>query len=364
MKAISSLAPESYYDSFTYNQEKEHVFKSTWIFVGFTEQLSSPDDFLTLHIGDMPIVVQNFNGELCALLNICSHRKATLQTARSGNRPLICPYHCWSYRNKGMLSGIPQNKDFFALDDEEKQKFSLKRFDLACCGSFVFVRIAETGPTLEEFLDVHYKTLQDLSGCFTETIATGAYTWQTNWKIAVETVLEVYHVPGTHPQSFAKLAVPTCDVISNPPHSIGNTPMQDSSKKWWKGVRRLLQLTCMEQFPEYNHFFIYPNLAIGLTSGSLMSVQTYEPVDATTCTLNFRLKLSKRSNDKPVSALVKNEVLESLIDFNHTTLEEDRLVAESCQHNMPQTQTPALLGTCEERLRLFHSAWRQHMEQS
>jgi hypothetical protein len=41
---------------------------------------------------------------------------------------------------------------------------------------------------------------------------------------------------------------------------------------------------------------------------------------------------------------------------------EESIVTESCQNNMSVTATPALLGMCEERLRLFDSAWRQHLE--
>ena len=364
MKTRSGLLPSQYYETAIFEQEQACVFESSWMFVGFKEQLQNNDDFITLKIGKTQVVVQNFAGELCALLNICSHRKATLQNAPSGNRPLICPYHCWSYKNKGELQGIPQNKEFFAFDEEQKKERSLKRFALEICGSFVFVRVSATGPSLPDFLGAHYEALERLSEYFTETIKTGVYDWKTNWKIAVETVLEVYHVPGTHPQSFAKLAIAECEVLSHPPHTIGNTPMQESSKKWWDRVRSLLKLKHYEPFPEYTHFLIYPNLAIGITNGSLMSVQTYDPIDAQNCQLNFRLKLIGRKDEANVSAVVKETIINDLVVFNHTTLEEDRVVAESCQKNMLATDIPAILGSCEERIYLFHEAWQQQMERS
>lgn len=363
MKTTAGLKPTCYHDTQIFEQEKASIFESSWIFVGFKDQLQNHDDFITLKIGKTPVLVQNLSGELCALLNICSHRKATLQTAPSGNRPLVCPYHCWSYKNKGELTGIPQNKEFFALDDEQKKKLSLKRFALESCGTFVFVRVSSEGPSLQGFLGEHYAALQHLSEYFTETIKTGGYDWATNWKIAVETVLEVYHVPGVHPQSFAKLAIAECEVISHPPHTIGNTPMQESSKKWWDKVRGLLKLKHYEPFTEYTHFLIYPNLAIGITNGSLMSVQTYDPIDTTHCHLNFRLKLIGPISDAPVSGVVKESIINDLIAFNHTTLEEDRIVAETCQKNMQVTDTSAVLGSCEARIRLFHEAWQQQMEQ-
>jgi phenylpropionate dioxygenase-like ring-hydroxylating dioxygenase large terminal subunit len=362
MKTRAGLRPTEYYETQIFEQERTTVFESSWIFVGFKDQLQNTNDFITLTIGKTPVVVQNLAGELNALLNICSHRKATLQNAPSGNRPLICPYHCWSYKNKGELHGVPQNKEFFALDDEQKKQHSLKQFALDVCGNFVFVRVSPVGPSLHEFLGEHYGALELLSDYFTETIKTGIYDWKTNWKIAVETVLEVYHVPGTHPQSFAKLAIAECEVISHPPHTIGITPMQDSSKKWWDKVRNLLKLKHYEPFTEYTHFLIYPNLAIGVTNGSLMSVQTYDPVDAQQCKLNFRLRLIGKSEDAHVSTVVKETVIHDLVAFNNTTLEEDRVVAESCQKNMLATQIPAILGSCEQRIWLFHEAWHQQMD--
>ncbi|MGL4475460.1 MAG: aromatic ring-hydroxylating oxygenase subunit alpha, partial [Shewanella sp.] len=280
------------------------------------------------------------------------------------NRPLVCPYHCWSYKSDGALAGVPQNRTDFGLDDAAKKQLALRQFNVEYCGAMVFVRVAKTGPSLSDYLGPYYYILSRISADFSDSIHTGNYHWRTNWKIACETVLEVYHVAGTHPDTFAKFAKAECDIEYFNGHTTGNTPLQDTPKKWWAGARKHLKLAQSEEFTEYNHFFIYPNLAIGLTNGSLMSVQTYDPLSPVESQLNFELRMMKRLDGSDTSQAVKVAINANFTSFNHTILEEDRLVAESCQANMPSITTPGLLGQCEDRIRHFHNAWHLDMTAS
>jgi phenylpropionate dioxygenase-like ring-hydroxylating dioxygenase large terminal subunit len=362
MIATESLKPQFYCSHDIYQKEQSAIFAKCWIFVGFMDQLAKPHDFVTTEIAGLPIVVQNFDGQLSALLNVCSHRKARLQTAASGNRPLRCPYHCWSFKADGQLGGVPLQRTDFAFTEDEKKNLALRQFRVAHCGQFVFVSLDDAAPALDDYLGKYAALLRDLSTYFFDPVAAGCYDWQTNWKLAVETVLEVYHVAGVHPDSFAKLARPECEVRHESPHNAGFTPLTETTKQWWARVRRQLKLQQYPELTEYNHFFIYPNLAIGLTNGSLMSVQTYEPVSVTQCRLNYRLRMIGCEQGVSVEGAFKTAVLQNFTDFNHQTLTEDQAVAESCQLNMAVVQTPGVLGRCEERLVLFHQAWRESME--
>jgi phenylpropionate dioxygenase-like ring-hydroxylating dioxygenase large terminal subunit len=261
------------------------------------------------------------------------------------------------------LLSVPQERSDFAFDDNQRANLSLKNFKVGECGSFVFVRISKTGPELNEFLGDYFTVLQGLSEYFCDPIHEGQYLWNTNWKLAVETVLEVYHVPGVHPESFVKLAKPSCEITTHLKHNTGTTPLQKTPQKWWAGVRKHLKLSQHPTLQEYDHFFIYPNLAIGLTNGSLMSVQTYEPTSATESTLSFSLRMVKRLDGEKSRDAVKQAVKSNFVEFNHTTLEEDRLIAQSCQQNMAINNTPGMLGKCEGRLIHFHQSWNSDIEQ-
>ncbi|ABE56391.1 Rieske (2Fe-2S) region [Shewanella denitrificans OS217] len=362
MIATHSLAPECYFDEQLFLKEKTEVFEKNWIFVGFSEQLANNHDFITTQIGDKSVVVQNFGGSISALLNVCSHRKATLQTLSNGNRPLVCPYHCWSYKKDGQLSGVPLNRTDFGLDDAGKKALSLRQFALETCGRMLFVRVAKDGPTLSEFLGPYFDILEQISTSFIEPVQQDTFEWNTNWKIACETVLEVYHVTGVHPETFAKFAKAECEINFFDGHSTGNTPLHDEPKKWWNGARKHLKFEKHAYFKEYNHYFIYPNLAIGLTDGSLMSLQTYQPVTAISSKLHFQLRMMSSAENARVSDAVRAAIKANFTEFNKIILNEDKLVAESCQVNMSSNNIPGLLGKCEDRIRHFHSAWREDMQ--
>lgn len=359
MIATPSLQPAVYYEQKMFNIDLVEVFEKNWVFAGFKDQLINDNDFITVTIGNTPVVVQNFKGQLSALLNVCSHRRAKLQTSTHGNRPLRCPFHCWSYKKDGALAGVPKNSSDFGLNDDDKKSLSLRQFDLELCGDFIFIRVCKKGPTLGEFLGPYFSILQQLSADFCDPVEQGSYDWETNWKIGCETVLEVYHVAGVHPETFAKFAKAECDIEFFNGHSTGNTPLQTAPKKWWEGARKHLKLEQNQSYTEYNHFFIYPNLAIGVTNGSLMSLQTYQPVNATQSRLNFDLRMIKRRDGKETSNAVKAAIKLNFTEFNHTILEEDRMVAETCQKNMPCVDKPGLLGKCEERIVHFHNAWKR-----
>lgn len=363
MIAIPSLEPIHYYDEQILKSERVDVFEKNWIFAGFKSQLANHNDFITLKVGNTPIVVQNFKGQFSALLNICSHRRATLQTASCGNRPLVCPYHCWSYKSDGALAGVPQNNSDFGLDAADKTNLSLKRFCLEMCGDFMFVRVSSHGSSLETFLGPYYLILQQLSVDFSDPVEQGEYVWNTNWKLACETVLEVYHVAGVHPETFAKFAKAECEIEFFNGHSTGHTPLLAAPKKWWEGARKLLKIEQNQTYTEYNHFFIYPNLAIGITSGSLLSLQTYEPINEIQSRLTFNLRMIKGIEGQFVSGAVKTAIKQNSTEFNHTILEEDRKVAETCQQNMPCIDSPGLLGKSEERIMHFHNALKHDLKQ-
>jgi phenylpropionate dioxygenase-like ring-hydroxylating dioxygenase large terminal subunit len=354
--------PSSYCDADIFERELSDVFARHWQFVCFADQLASPNDFVTTTIGKTPVVVQNIQGHIYALHNVCSHRKATIQTVKHGNRPLRCPYHCWSYGANGKLGSVPQDKQNFQFDDATREALALKSFEVSQAGDFVFVRITPSTTSLADDLGPYFSLLETLSEGFGAVEDTDTLPWQSNWKLAVESVLEVYHVHGVHPESFAKLAKPSFNMSTAGQHNTGISPLQAAPKKWWKGVRKLLSLDHVTDFDEYTHLFIYPNLAIGITDGSLMSVQTYEPVSPTQCQLHYSLRMCRADKAAKQNAQVRHSIVENFTTFNTQTLDEDRVVVETCQSNMQHTDTPGWLGACESRIAHFHQSWRTDME--
>ena len=168
-------------------------------------------------------------------------------------------------------------------------------------------------------------------------------------------------MPGVHPDSFSKLAKPICHVGRSQQHNHGHSELNTSPQTWWSSVRKRLHVKQLEGLTQYNHFFIYPNLAIGITNGSLLSVQTYEPQSPVETRLSYALYIGKSMSDKPVSKALLAAVKDNITQFNHTTLEEDRVIAELCQNNLTPGAPSNQLGVCEERIIHFHESWLEQM---
>lgn len=352
------LPPQRYSDPKAYEEEVRTIFRRCWMFVGFTDDLRNDNDFLTADVAGTSVLVQNFDGELRAFHNVCTHRYSLIHLKPCGNGKPVCPYHGWVFNRDGVPVGIPGNREFFGLDDAAKRRLALPRFDVAVRGRFVFVRLDAGGPNLDDYLGGYGAVLDHLSGLFVDRFDEGFLPWAANWKIGVENVLEVYHVDATHPETFKQFTKKVWICSYEGLHSRGTSRLTDSSEKWWNGVLGRLGLPRSERYYEYDHFLIFPNLAIGLTHGSLMSVQTYDPSGQDRCTLHFRLFLGETSKPKTRGGPVRKAVEENLGGFNRRVLEEDRIVAEATHKAMAQVSEPAVFGACEERLHAFHAACR------
>lgn len=360
-QADISMQPRYYYFDEVYNSEVQHIFAKCWNFVGFTEQVSEHGQFITADIAGTSVVIQNFKGELRALHNVCTHRFAPLQQEKCGKRALTCPYHGWTYDKDG-VPFIPGNSKYFQLKDDARQARALRNFSLEVCGRFMFVRLATEGPHLKEFLGKNADLLQHLSDVFNSVVETQCSPWMANWKLGVESVLEVYHVDQVHPESFKNFVQPRWDINVSADHNNGTAYLTENSAKWWAGVQQRLKLQASEQYPNYDHFFIFPNLAIGLTQGCLMSVQTYTPTGPKTCELHYRIYMA--DSDLPVEKqrAVRKAVCENVSTFNRVILSEDQHIIEQVQKGHPQMSFAPVLGSNEARIHQFHMRWHQWMQ--
>ena len=181
-------------------------------------------------------------------------------------------------------------------------------------------------------------------------------------KIGVESVLEVYHGPILHTETFAQLTEGEWECSYQGDHSVGRTYLTAKSKRWWAEIRRRHNLAQSARFSHYDHLLVFPNLAIGLTDGSLMSVQSYLPLAPGRSRLTHQLWLAGAEGGRKGSGAAMKAVQASLAGFNCQLLQEDRSVSEDVQRNLAQAPRPALLGSNEERLIAFHAAWRRWLE--
>lgn len=364
-KAVPGIPPAAYHDPALFGVEEERLFRRCWIFAGFTDDLARHNDYLTRRVGGLDLVVQNFEGELRAFRNVCAHRFAIIRREPRGNGLLRCAYHGWTYDRDGVPYGIPGNEAYFGLDKAGRCGRALTPAAVATCGRFVFLRVAAEGPALEEWLGATADVLRHASEVFVRSFDEREMLWNANWKMGVESVLEVYHADTIHPTTFRKLVKGDwrCDYDGGP-HSRGVTTMSDPSARWWDGVSARLAFRPSGALREYDHLHIFPNLEIGFTRGTVMSVQTYDPLGPERCALRLRLFLADPGMDGGGKGgeAARRMIETTATDLNVALLREDQEASELAFRGVRQSAFPAVLGLNEERIQHFHAVWRDAVE--
>lgn len=113
------LQPWEVYDQDLFDLEMVRVFARSWVWLGDTEDLQNPGDFLTGRIGmQAVIVIRQEDGSVKGFLNNCRHRASGLAFEPAGHcgKTLTCPYHNWAYAIDGRLIGIPDKNRMYGPD--------------------------------------------------------------------------------------------------------------------------------------------------------------------------------------------------------------------------------------------------------
>jgi len=208
---ISHASVEEYYDPACYRREVDLLFRHYPIVIGFSDQLRKPGDFITHDDTGRPIlVVRGTDGVLRAFLNVCRHRSATVEQKPCGanKRAFVCPYHGWSYDLTGRLVGIT---DGAAFGDLDRSRHGLRPLRIAEKYGLVWVapQAAVAGESLDLDIDAYLGPLAgDLAGW--DMQSWGLHVSlpirpKMNWKLVIDTFLELYHFRYLHPGSVYPL---------------------------------------------------------------------------------------------------------------------------------------------------------------
>jgi benzoate/toluate 1,2-dioxygenase alpha subunit len=186
--------------------EMEHIFESGWVFLGMATQVANPHDFLTAHIGRVPVIaMRDKEGQLRCFLNACPHKGARIAAQHAGNAKLfVCPYHSWTFTSSGDCRAVKWEKagrygDGFHQEDHNLQPIG--RF-----GEYRGFLFGSLNPDVVD-LETHLgeaRHLLDLAADQSEEgleLVPGRvrFTFNANWKMQVENCSDQYHFTSTHP---------------------------------------------------------------------------------------------------------------------------------------------------------------------
>jgi phenylpropionate dioxygenase-like ring-hydroxylating dioxygenase large terminal subunit len=185
--------------------ERDLFFRRGPINIGLGCLLPNPGDYLTHDHAGVPILlVRRPDGGLGAFLNVCRHRGARIAEGRgNGAGSFSCPYHGWTYGLDGALVARPDERSFCTVD---RATSGLRPLPVIERHGMIWV-----SPTPDAVFDLDRLLgglAADLASYRFDTYhhyATRTLQRPINWKLAVDTFLESYHVGILHHDTIGPL---------------------------------------------------------------------------------------------------------------------------------------------------------------
>lgn len=187
-------------------QEESTLFRNYPLIMAMSCQLPKPGDRLTNDLTGTPVlVVRSEDGRIRAFVNSCAHRGARVAEGSGHGRSLMCPYHAWTYNLQGELKGIPDERSFPGVN---KCNHGLTPLPVAERNGMIWV---VPNPDAPMDLDIE-RYLEGLDAEIGSFNLAGHHHYECreirhkmNWKLAIDTFLEPYHLGVLHRNTVAPL---------------------------------------------------------------------------------------------------------------------------------------------------------------
>ena len=348
---VSHTSVEEYYDPTRYRREVSLLFRRHPIMVAFAGQLRKAGDFVVHNDTGQPIlVVRGTDGTLRAFLNVCRHRSASVEVKPCGSnkRAFVCPYHGWSYDLTGRLVGIT---DGAAFGDVDRSQYGLRRLKVAEKYGLVWVVPTALGQGEDAGLDIdsYLGPLQvDLSGWNMqdwELHSSEPIRPRMNWKLVIDTFLELYHFRYLHPGTVYPLFLDNIATYERMDRHLRMaaakrtlTELEGQPKETWRILDHAIVL-----------YQLFPNTVLTYTQDHC-GVFTSFPVSPDESVMHFSVLVSPEEKAKKPESYWKANV-----DLFAVALSEDFAIGESIQRNFPTgANSRQTFGKFEKALGWYH----------
>jgi len=198
------LPGKRYTDPSFYELEKQQLWKRTWLLAGHLDEIPDPGCYKLWDATGQPVVIVHTNtGDVRAYYNTCRHRGAPLVRNPVGKTErFICGYHGWTYNHDGHLVGLRDRRDFVDLDFSCRSLYPVR---LECVGKFLFANFDSNARSLHDELSPLVDQWQQFQFDSLRFVRKDTFTLACNWKIAMESNMEVYHVRSIHPRTVSPM---------------------------------------------------------------------------------------------------------------------------------------------------------------
>lgn len=199
---FTSLPGEYYTSPEIFQQEIDRVFARQWIYVGQVGMVRNPGDYFVAPVAtESLIITRDQDGRIRAFFNVCRHRGSQIcKNGDEGNtKRFSCPYHSWTWRTDGTLTGVPGSPDGSLFDYKD---FPLHEARVEVLHGTIWVWLGEDEPpSLADSIDtpVDGEKLALIDPTRQKLAHEERYRVSANWKLVLENNCECYHCAATHP---------------------------------------------------------------------------------------------------------------------------------------------------------------------
>jgi len=257
----ASTCPSSWYvDPRILDLERKTVFAKSWQWVARVDQVREPGQYVTAEIAGEPIVVvRGSDNVLRGFFNVCRHHAAAVMTEPAGcAQNLRCPYHGWTYTLEGALKGTPS---FNSECNFDRTNLGLVPVTTAVWENWVFVRLENTGPSLEEFLGADLvEQIRPLQLSNLHWLERRRYVFDCNWKVFVDNYLDGgYHIPHLHKGLDSVLDFKSYKIENGKHHCLQSSPLT--------AAKADADFAAVRKGERALYYWLYPNFMINWYEG-------------------------------------------------------------------------------------------------
>ena len=191
----------NYYDPQRWQLEMDRVFRRLPLVLGFSCEMREPHSYKALDVMGTPVLLtRGDDGVVRSFVNMCSHRGAIVVEEGTGTgRRFACPYHAWTYDQRGELVGMLDKANFGEID---MSCHGLTPLPVAERAGIIFGGITPGMPfDIDAFL-CGYDSMLEHIGLADCTFVGRQMVEGPNWKLAYDGYLDFYHLPILHKDTF------------------------------------------------------------------------------------------------------------------------------------------------------------------
>jgi choline monooxygenase len=327
------LPARAFTDPEVLDVEREKIFASSWLNVGFASEVAKSGDLKTLSVFGLPILItRDKTGGINVFHNVCRHRGHLLVTTERANAGVLtCPYHAWSYDLIGKFRAAPcwGGADNGQPSADTKAGFQLKRIRSAVWCDVIFINTSGLAEPFESYIAPLARRWHPYHLDQFELADLRSYTAQGNWKLAVENFLDAYHFPCIHRQFGTYAVMRKSEPLRISPDIFGYHMATGESDKPKTGSP-LLQLEVPEPLrPAQDILYLFPNTLVILTSSWLQFI-TLLPRGAESTDEQFAIYLVKNPSTDPAAEETRRNFIKAANYIN----EQDMPVLRHLQAGM------------------------------